>query len=118
MVHIRETMKWCIAITGVLIFMVAGSSLGGCRGRATNSSMQTANSPGDPDPDPDPVAAPSPAPSPVAMTGVATLRWGAPTVNTDGSAVSDLQGYNIYYGTRPGIYTTQIDVGRVTNHDV
>lgn len=29
----------------------------------------------------------------------ATLRWTAPTQNTDGSALTDLAGYRIYYGT-------------------
>jgi Putative Ig domain len=31
-------------------------------------------------------------------TGSATLSWTAPTVNADGSALTDLAGYNIYYG--------------------
>jgi hypothetical protein len=29
----------------------------------------------------------------------ATLSWSAPTENTNGSALTDLAGYNIYYGT-------------------
>lgn len=31
--------------------------------------------------------------------GSATLSWTAPTTNTDGSALTDLVGYKIYYGT-------------------
>ena len=34
-----------------------------------------------------------------ASTGTATLRWSAPTSNTDGSALTDLAGYRIYHGT-------------------
>ena len=28
-----------------------------------------------------------------------TLNWTAPTTNTDGTALTDLAGYKIYYGT-------------------
>jgi hypothetical protein len=31
--------------------------------------------------------------------GSATLSWVAPTQNTDGSALTNLAGYHIYYGT-------------------
>jgi len=40
----------------------------------------------------------------------ATLTWTAPTTNTDGSAVTNLAGYHIYYGTSPSALTTAIDV--------
>lgn len=33
--------------------------------------------------------------------GNATLSWTAPTTNTNGSALTDLAGYHIYYGTSP-----------------
>jgi hypothetical protein len=32
-------------------------------------------------------------------TGSAALSWVAPTTNTDGSALTDLAGYHVYYGT-------------------
>ena len=38
--------------------------------------------------------------------GAVTLSWTAPTQNTDGSALTDLAGYYIYYGT-PGGQATQ-----------
>jgi putative Ig domain-containing protein len=53
------------------------------------------------------VTQPAPAPTPPS----ATLSWTAPTTNTDGSAVTDLAGYHIYYGTSPSSLTTVIDVG-------
>ncbi len=34
-----------------------------------------------------------------ADTGSATLSWQAPTTNTDGSALTDLAGYRIYFGS-------------------
>jgi len=43
----------------------------------------------------------------VPMTGSVTLSWTAPTQNTDGSPLTDLAGYRIYYGTSPGNYTQQ-----------
>lgn len=42
--------------------------------------------------------------SQVAM-GTATLSWTPPTQNTDGSPLTNLAGYRIYYGTTPGNYT-------------
>lgn len=35
----------------------------------------------------------------------ATLSWSAPTTNTDGSALVDLTGYKVYFGTAPGALT-------------
>ena len=37
--------------------------------------------------------------------GSATLTWTPPTQNTDGSPLTDLAGYRIYYGTSPGNYS-------------
>jgi len=41
-------------------------------------------------------------------TASTTLSWVAPTLNDDGSALTDLAGYTIYYGTASGNYTSQI----------
>ena len=40
--------------------------------------------------------------------GSVTLSWTPPTQNTDGSALTDLKGYRIYYGTTPGNYPIRI----------
>ncbi|HEY5102818.1 MAG TPA: putative Ig domain-containing protein [Steroidobacteraceae bacterium] len=45
-----------------------------------------------------------------ASTGSATLSWVAPTQNTDGSALADLGGYVISYGTTSKNYTSAITV--------
>lgn len=37
-------------------------------------------------------------------TGSVTLSWTAPTENDDGSTLTDLQGFRIYWGTEPGVY--------------
>ena len=43
-------------------------------------------------------------------TGNATLSWTAPTENMDGSALTDLAGYRLYYGVQEGEYTEQIQI--------
>ena len=39
-----------------------------------------------------------------------TLNWMPPTENTDGTALSNLAGYHIHYGTQSGDYTQTITV--------
>ena len=42
--------------------------------------------------------------------GSATLSWAAPTTRTDGTPLTNLTGYKIYYGRMSGIYDYQIDI--------
>ena len=42
-----------------------------------------------------------------------TLSWTAPTQNEDGSALEDLAGYKIYWGTTPGNYTNSATIDTV-----
>lgn len=42
--------------------------------------------------------------------GSVALSWQAPTQNTDGTALTDLAGYKIYYGTTQGNYTEQVRI--------
>jgi len=46
-----------------------------------------------------------------AASGTATLTWTAPVSNTDGSALTDLAGYDVYYGTSASAMTTEVSVG-------
>ncbi len=48
----------------------------------------------------------------------AVLTWNAPTTNEDGTPLTDLAGYKIYYGMSHGKYTKVIDVGNITRHKV
>lgn len=43
-------------------------------------------------------------------TGSATLTWTAPTRNTDGTALTNLAGYRIYYGTSASSMTRTIQI--------
>jgi len=49
--------------------------------------------------------------APAATSGSAALSWAAPTQNIDGSPLTDLSGYHIYYGTSANALTTTITVG-------
>jgi len=42
-----------------------------------------------------------------------TLSWAAPTENTDGSALTNLSGYNIYYGTSASNLTQKVTINTV-----
>ncbi len=46
----------------------------------------------------------------VSSDGTALLSWTPPTENTDGSALTDLAGYRIYYGTSSGNYTETVTI--------
>jgi len=43
------------------------------------------------------------------------LSWNPPASNDDGSALEDLAGYKLYYGTLPGQYSRVINVGNYTS---
>jgi hypothetical protein len=49
-------------------------------------------------------------------SGQAILSWEAPTTYENGTPLTDLAGYKIYYGTTTGNYTQNIDVGNVTTY--
>jgi|GEM_PF-1592943 len=55
--------------------------------------------------------APGPAPAPVGMT---TVTWSSPALSTDGSALTDLVGYRIYYGTTSSNLTKTVNVSGAT----
>jgi hypothetical protein len=42
--------------------------------------------------------------------GSATLSWTAPTQNEDGTTLTDLAGYKLYWGTTPGSYTESVTI--------
>lgn len=49
--------------------------------------------------------------------GSATLTWTAPSENIDGTPLTALSGYKVYYGSTPGIYTS-VDVGMAISYQV
>ena len=47
-----------------------------------------------------------------------TLMWEAPTTNIDGSPLTDLSGYKVYWGAVSGTYTGVKDVLNVTTVNI
>ncbi len=47
-------------------------------------------------------------------TGSATLSWTAPTQNTDGSQLTNLGSYRIYYGTSASALTQTVDISNAS----
>ncbi len=43
-------------------------------------------------------------------SGTATLSWAPPTVNSDGSTLTNLAGYRIYYGTSTAAMTQTVQI--------
>jgi len=48
--------------------------------------------------------------APQSSSGSATLSWINPTLNTNGTALTDLAGIHIYYGTSPSSLNNMVDV--------
>ena len=107
------------------VFIVA-ATLAACGGGDASSSAASqptpatssasSNPPVDssaPAPTPAPTPAPSPTPAPAPTVGAATLSWTAPDQNTDGSALTNLAGYRIYYGTSASDLNQVISISNV-----
>ncbi len=48
-------------------------------------------------------------------TGTAQIEWSAPASNEDGTPLTALAGYKVYFGTAPGVYDS-VDVGDVNSY--
>ena len=46
--------------------------------------------------------------------GSTTLSWTAPTQNEDGTQLTDLAGYKLYWGTTPGTYPSSVTIDNPT----
>jgi hypothetical protein len=101
MVAIRSLKAVCaLAIMGLLL-TGCGNGVGTSPSTSTTSGTSVPTSPTTP-------SSPSAPASPAA--GSATLSWSVPTENTNGTPLTDLAGYHIYYGTTKGIWTSTITV--------
>jgi hypothetical protein len=52
----------------------------------------------------------NPPPPVTTVNGVVTLDWQPPTENSDGSALTNLAGYTVYYGTSPDNLSKSVKV--------
>ena len=113
-----------ISIISIILLLLTtlgcgGSGSNGSGGGSSDISQSGGNSsspnysypdPGDPDPrNPDPGE-----PDPENSNSI-TLSWEAPNTNSDGSDLTDLAGYKIYYGTSSGNYTVSVNIGNSTS---
>jgi hypothetical protein len=61
-----------------------------------------------------PTSGSTPASTPAAAHADSiTLSWAAPTENTDGSALTNLSGFNIYYGNSATAMTQKVSINTV-----
>jgi hypothetical protein len=56
------------------------------------------------------VASSTKATTKLSSSGTATLDWMPPTENSDGSVLSNLAGYTVYYGSSPGSLTQSVKI--------
>ncbi|MGH8227125.1 MAG: fibronectin type III domain-containing protein [Steroidobacteraceae bacterium] len=90
-------MRSVVAVCGLAVMALF---LSGCGG-GSQSAMSSGSS--------GPTSTSSGSPS-VPSTGDAKLTWSAPTTNSNGTALTDLAGYDIHYGTNYGSLTNVVDV--------
>ena len=83
-----------IRLTVIVGFVGTGALLGGCHDDGSSNEGALSAAPGD-------------VP---ASAATVTINWQAPTENSDGSPLTDLRGYKIYYGATAGNYSSNIPI--------
>jgi len=78
-----------------VIFLILVLILGGCGGSGGGASSSGGGGGG---------------------AGTISLAWDAPTTNSDGTPLTDLGGYYVYYGTASGVYGSPVDAKNVTTY--
>jgi hypothetical protein len=94
-----------------LAMAVVTGALAGCGGGASSQSASSVSSTGSSPPVTS--QSPPPAPAPTPTVGAAELSWTAPDQNTDGSTLTNLAGYRIYYGTSANTLDQVIQINTV-----
>lgn len=77
---------------------------------STSAPTSSSGSGSTPPPSSPPPSSPPPSNPPTSSTGSATLTWTAPTQDTNGSALTNLAGYYIYYGTSVGSLSNKVSI--------
>ncbi len=95
-----------VALIGILTILLVGFFFNNCSGGfqsagSTISQSSTSSSAG---------SNSGSSGATTANQGMATLTWQAPTQNTDGSSLTDLAGYHIYYGSSQNALNQMITV--------
>ena len=104
--HQNVTLHRVLAFVALLFFVVI--LFVGCGGGVSSTPLQETNTSG---------SGSGSGSGTGTSTGSAVLSWATPTTNTNGTPLTNLAGYKVYYGTTPGTYTS-IDVGNVNSYQV
>jgi hypothetical protein len=83
----------------ILVAQVLALGIAGCGGSDDDTTSAQGGPAPVPAPAPAPAPAPSPAPAPAPGSFSVSLSWAAPELNTDGTSLTDVAGYQIAYGT-------------------
>jgi hypothetical protein len=100
------------ATAAVALLLLAGCGDGSADSASSSAAPQSSNSTvasqptGSRGENPPPTRSALPGPS----TSSASLDWAAPTTNTNGSALTNLGGYKIYYGTSSSRLSSTITI--------
>ena len=95
--------------TAALMMMLAACGGGGGSGNSTTAAVPPPSTAPVTPVTPPPVDPPPPSPPP-ATTGIAELTWTAPTLNEDGTPLTNLAGYKVRYGQAPGTLSQVRDI--------
>ena len=95
--------------TAALMMTLAACGGGGGSGGSTSAAVPPASVAPIPPVNPAPVD-PPPTNPPPATSGTAELTWTAPTLNEDGTPLTNLAGYKVRYGQTPGALSQVRDI--------
>lgn len=98
----KFTKYWRKNLLSTLFILTLSLAMAGCGGGGGGSGSSTGNSNANPN----------------ISSGSLALAWNAPTTNSDGSLLTDLAGYKIYYGKGSGNYTESVDIGNNTSASI
>jgi hypothetical protein len=101
--------RWLAMVAVTMALTACGG--GGGAASSTAAAIQSVTPPSSSNSNPPATTSQSAGPTPA--SGAATLSWAAPDQNTDGSALTNLAGYRIYFGTSANDLNQVIDIANV-----
>lgn len=100
--RLRSTLIVSVALFAAFLVAGCGGGAPPATGTSPTDDGGTGQLPGNGGSTPPPAGGTAP--------GKVTLKWASPTNNEDGSALTDLAGYHVYYGQSPGVWEKSLDV--------
>jgi hypothetical protein len=104
--HVKAQLATRLLLAGMFAVTLALAGCGGSSNSGSTASGATANDAGATAT----ATSTSTTSSSTTTAGTATLSWAAPTENIDGTPVTGLAGYRVYYGTSADALTQSIEV--------